>query len=887
MRRKLSLVFVVLVLSVLALAQPVLTQRAPKAVLKDLEDVSVMASTIDGELIAAAGQNGGGIILYNVAKNNPQRFFEQPTEKYVDLSFANDKVYLAGLGVDGSVRIWNVRVLTGDEQGKNLLKTYTRTIANPKAIALGAVTQIGKRYLAVASEDGILKLYDVFALTEKAIDQVDLNMPVSDMFFLSDGRTLVAVSKEVLVLVNVDEIRNVKASIKTLAIVPNRQITLNAAVTAVAQMNYVEKDAALLGLEDGSIAYVNFAKEVAGTENEVFYVAKLFDAPVTTLAVSSYPKRERVVFAASDVMTIPLKDIDSRVRLLSNRDKLTDVVYLGTGRNEVYDEGSAIQGYEGATYVGSSGAGAANTVTVEAPSYRYDYATLKEVLQLEERTIPVAMTNALVRVVRDGEVVIERQLQQLCMFVLDLKETKDPELAKVKGIYVPRVFAFDYKWLSASEVDQIRNIKSAVIDPFLDRYYERFTRNSQTLDRNSFYLVLGTEEELVRVNMNYEANKRVLPEQLGQASGSYSAKLVTKLDYYGPKQYVENFKVTANGRYLLALDGKAAGVIKIWDLTLADSMKPGENEPAIVRTAPVVAFRPANDLPIVDFFSISELGLLVVTDGQEVIALRAEKGFAGVMSRTDTFVPYARYSAINRARFIQIEAYYSGRENKYFALAFLSNGQVMVIELGGLKDGKFVPTSGYWRLIGQEFPRNIEAVRVKIIHHQKEPGTLEPYIITVEKFLDARTEEERYALRFWRLLGDELITEINPGALVETPESITVSEDGAYIAVSTKDSVKVYKFADLLKLWTRPFNIIEEKNVTALAILPGGAGKLPTVVMGKDTGEVYLAQLVDKAQAVISSTQAFVAHENAKIFRIIARGAYLVTSSEDETIKIW
>lgn len=792
MRRSLFVAFLMLVFSLAAFATiatiPTVPAGTPKGILKEFRNVKVLVSSIDGELVAGAA-NGGGVFFMNVRQPYQDIFYVHGNEEVIDVTFSNDKYYMASLAADGSVRVWNTF-----GQRPTLVRLFNNVFENASCLAISpADTQpAAQRLLAVASTDGKIYFYNILGTLERPVRRIE-NAPadISDIYFVLGGSQLLVAAQNTLYWVSVRD-----------GIV-REAMSFDANVTAMTQLNRTvsDRDIYLIGLENGEIWYGFIS------QNEVAFVSlgKFFNGAVKTIAASAYPKNQRVVFAASEA--------SEGFGIEPDQEFPSEYVSIYNG----YTRELSLQHYVAEKDVVNL------NVELKRLGRAPDYIPVTTVEKASEEF---------------------SSTQEFVLFGLDINKPNQPA-----------VLSFKYSW--SRNVDwKIGEVLSAVVEPLTAMYYDNFRTATYPLGTPSFYVLVGTKDEIAKIQFNFQSP--VI---------QYAINKIEIFDAYGPAEPVKKMRVTRDGKYLLVLDGgvtesEAGGIIKVWQLPTAD-----RDLPAVKFQNPAIIYKTGAEFELIDFTAIPEFGLLFVTDKHEALVLQAPSFDAAFAGKAE-FVPVARYSVPSGLEIIGIETYRLdvGGKTEYHLVAFMNNGTYLDALIGELVAGRFKLITGYYEIKGRK--AQVELYEAILIPWAAQAGVLEPYIISIDK---------DDMIRFWRIRGDELVTSFYAGALIREPESIAVDPMSGYVAVATVGSVKVYRLADLAKQFTRPYVTILETNVTAVAV------KDNLVFMGKENGELVIVKIVGNKY---EPKERFLAHEAYKIHKIVV-GNRVFTAAEDVSIKIW
>ncbi len=249
------------VLTTLALA------AAPKATLKDLSNVSRMVSTRDG-FIAASGE-AGELVVFGFATPAKRYFLDS---KVTALTFTPDDEALVIGFEDGSVEIRKTKEI---EKVFKKYKSSSNEVSKVLAVDVSNLLGKNQQLLAVAYENGKVAVYNILGPNTKPVSEFTTFGETKALAFSRDGKKIFALTEQGVV-------------------------------------TYTVK-----GEEDGILEIGNivaFYKDgqngfVVATEDEVMYVA-LKEQPevvtsneisgVKTVAISAYPKNERVLFVAGE-----------------------------------------------------------------------------------------------------------------------------------------------------------------------------------------------------------------------------------------------------------------------------------------------------------------------------------------------------------------------------------------------------------------------------------------------------------------------------------------------------------------------------------------------------------------------------------------------------------
>jgi|GEM_PF-5674997 len=369
------------------------------------------------------------------------------------------------------------------------------------------------------------------------------------------------------------------------------------------------------------------------------------------------------------------------------------------------------------------------------------------------------------------------------------------------------------------------DVLSATIEPLRQIKTRKFNNEIP-----AFSFVLGTTEEIAKFSI----------EAKGASTLEAFVSLLEVIDYYGIGS-LDKVKASWDGSRLFVLDGQT---LKLYDLTAKN----------------IEVIKPVTQIfdEVADFAAatIGGKAYVVVTDGEEVLILSAatfEEEFASQYTVKDRFVPGYEVRSVEIVR----------NGDDWFALAFLSNGRILAKNI----------QTGKEFLLGRVFNKEEEeVVEMKIIYSAVESKNraYEPFVVSL-------TNKGR--LNFWKLFTDEpIVTDLPITQVNEAIEDVlAVSPNGAYIAVATKDYIRIYTFRSLLDKTTRVFKDVREIDGATAIAFSSDSSKL---VIGKEDGTVVFVDLNTDNRASID------AHFSG-VVKVLVAGDKVITVDEESFVKIW
>jgi len=556
-----AMVFVALLVSSLIFA------IQPK-VLRELSNVSTMTSSVDGQYILAAGDDG--CFIFMDLKNNPESskrvFVSSSPVKGVSIS--EDKNYFAVATEDGLVKVYDLAT-------QKEVKSYLNTGLNVVAVSLNPLSSKTPRMVAVLYEDGIVRVYNFLTASSKPVYQFKVSG--KGLYFV-DASTLAVVSDNAITLyaVNGEE----KDSIE----LPG--------LTAYAPI--VGTKLVLVGKENGEVSLVDLE---ALEEKKAWSV---FDgSEISALAVSNYSKSERIFVAASkssatlaklNMSSLEISKVDTLE--LSEEDILAVVVDpLWDVRNQLTDS-RLLKTY---AYLGT-------TKKIYRAEVKYEGMrhVFKTVLSIDYKGHENAVKY--IRVTADGRY----------MFTLDGETLRIWDLSDLNTIEVKT----PYEDASA--------IKSFAIASNIGGKAYLVTTDGEevlTLIVSSFENLLnGKDEFKVAQRFNAEYGTTVISVDLIQTGGKYFA--LAMLD--NGKMIVQNL-ATGNKSVLGALSRKVLDMKTIYSTFETPTLEPyvvSAHEDGKVRF-----WRIAGDEPI------AELSVGILEENPDIIAVSPNGKYIAVSTK--------------------------------------------------------------------------------------------------------------------------------------------------------------------------------------------------------------------------------------------------------------
>lgn len=240
-------------------------------IVKELEGVNTLAQTLDGRLVVA-GSRDGSVLVYRGTEL--KRFIPSMGIEVVSVAVSEDNEEFVALTAEGEVLLWKKT----DSQPYYQQKLFIRpNVGEFLAVALSGKRLSGSKLLAVATEDKIF-VYDL--ITKPSLVAT---LPVLGVFkgmYFRNVAQLTLVYDDMIV---VDALGSAS------------EILLPAVVDAFAP---IYGDSRVLIASGRNLFMVNLQN---GAIDAVRFDARNLAGSIKVMAVSAYPKKERVVFIADSM----------------------------------------------------------------------------------------------------------------------------------------------------------------------------------------------------------------------------------------------------------------------------------------------------------------------------------------------------------------------------------------------------------------------------------------------------------------------------------------------------------------------------------------------------------------------------------------------------------